>query len=168
MKKILLLLIISVTLIGCELNNSPTSKVEELLAKYQSLDNEIEDEIEEVLSDENLTLEQKEEFKKLIKNQYQNLTYDIKEERIDGDNATVTVEIEVIDYKGAITITEEKYLDIEDYTIEEYNDDKLEELKNAKEKITYTIDIELAKNSDGDWKVNSLSNIEKKKIQGMY
>ena len=168
MKKKLLLLIISITLIGCNLNNTPTSKVEELMAKYQNLDTEIENEIEEVLSDEYLTLEQKNEFKELLRNQYKNMTYEVKDEEIDGDNATVSIEIEVIDYKGAITITEDKYIDKDNYTIEEYNKDKLEELKQAKEKITYTLDIELTKNNDGDWIVNNLSNIEKKKIQGMY
>ena len=62
MKK-LLLLIISITLLGCSMNNTPTSKVEELLAKYQNLDQEVEDEIEEVLSSENLTLDQKKNTK---------------------------------------------------------------------------------------------------------
>ena len=34
----------------------------------------------------------------LLKKQYQNLSYKIKEETEDGDNATVEVEIEVYDY----------------------------------------------------------------------
>lgn len=168
MKKLFLLLILSATLLGCELNNTPTSKVEELMAKYQSLDADIENEIEEVLSDETLSLEQKNEYKELIRNQYKNLTYDIKDETIDGDNAIVTVEIEVTDYKKAITTIEDKYRGKDDYTIEEYNANKIEELKKVRDKVTYTLDIELTKNSEGDWKLNSLSNIEKKKIQGIY
>ena len=168
MKKVLLLLIITIIISGCNINNTPTSKVEELLAKYQGLDTDIENEIEEILSDETLTIEQKKEYKELIRNQYKNMTYNIKNEEIDGDNAIITVEIEVIDYKGAITITEDKYLGRDDYTIEEYNNDKIEELKKAKSATTYTLEIELTKNSDGDWKVNSLSNIEKKKLQGMF
>ena len=168
MKKMLLLLIMSFVFLGCEFNNTPTSKVEELMAKYQGLDIDIEDEIENVLSDEMLTLEQKNDFKKLLREQYKNMNYEVKDERIDGDNAIVTVEIEVLDFKEAITVVDNRYIGREDYTIEEYNGDKIEELKKTKEKITYTLEIELVKNSDGEWKVNRLSNIEKKKIQGMY
>ena len=168
MKKIILLLIMPFLLLGCNINNTPTSKVEELMTKYQSLDTQIEEEIENILSDEYLTLEQKNEYKKLIKEQYQNINYDVKEEIIDGDNATVTIEIKVTDFKDAINKAEEKYLNKDDYTIEEYNNDKIEELKKAKEKIKYTLDIELNKTNDGDWKVKNLTNVEKKKIQGMY
>ena len=42
MKKIMLVLITCVVIItGCSLNNTPNSKVEELLGKYQGLDNSI-------------------------------------------------------------------------------------------------------------------------------
>ena len=168
MKKALLLLILSLTLLGCKLDNTPTSKVEELLVKYQKLDTQIEEEIEDVLSDETLTFQQKNEFKDLIKEQYKNMTYEVKEEEIDGDTAIVTVEIEVKDYKSAINIVGDKYIGKEDYTVEQYNTDKIEELKKVKEKVTYILDIELTKNTDGEWRVNNLSNVEKKKIQGMY
>lgn len=70
MKKLLILIPIIIGSIGCSLNNTPTSKVEELMAKYQSLDNDIKDEIEDVLSDENLTLEQKNEYRDLLETQY--------------------------------------------------------------------------------------------------
>lgn len=168
MKKVILLLIFSFVLFGCGMNNTPTSKVEELMAKYQGLDSDIEDEIETVLSDLNLTLDQKKDYRKLLRNQYKNLTYNIKEEEIDGDSAIVSVEVEVIDYKDAITVVDDNYIGRDDYTVEEYNDDKIRELKDAREKVTYNLDIELNKDSNGEWNVLSLSNLEKKKLQGMY
>ena len=41
MKKILSLFIFLLLLVGCSLANSPTSKVEDLLTKYQTLDKDI-------------------------------------------------------------------------------------------------------------------------------
>ena len=154
--------------LGCNLGNTPTSKVEDLLMKYQKLDEDITTDINDVLEEENLTNEQKERYKKLLENQYKNLSYKIKDEQIDGNNAVVTIELEVMNYKKAKEKTEEEYKDIEDYTIEEYNNKKLDNLENVKEKIVYTIELTLDKDKDSNWKLNALSNIDKKKLQGMY
>ena len=96
-------------LFGCNLGNTPTSKVEDLLMKYQKLDQDIITDINDVLEEENLTEEQKERYKKLLENQYKNLSYKIKDEQIDGDNAIVTIELEVMDYKKAKEKTEEEF-----------------------------------------------------------
>lgn len=155
-------------LVGCSLSNSPTSKVEELLTKYQSLDNDVKSGIEGVIEDENLTSSQKDRYKKLLEDQYKNLSYEIKDERIDGDNAIISTEIKVINYKKAINDTYNYYNGNNDYTLEEYNDTKLSNLEKEKEKVTYTIDFEVKKDKDGNWNIASLSNETIKKIQGMY
>ena len=54
MKKIVSLFIFLLLLVGCSLSNSPTSKVEELLNKYQTLDSDIKSGIDDVLKEENL------------------------------------------------------------------------------------------------------------------
>ena len=41
MKKIYLLIIICLMLVGCTMGNSPTSRVEDLFTKYQKLDEDI-------------------------------------------------------------------------------------------------------------------------------
>ena len=46
--------------------------------------------------------EEKKEYKMLLEKQYQNLSYKIKNEEIVGNNATVEVEIEVLDYATSI------------------------------------------------------------------
>lgn len=155
-------------LVGCDLGNTPASKVEDLLMKYQKLDDDIVSDIDNVLEEENLTNEQKERYKRLLESQYKNLSYKIKDEEIDGDNAVVTVELEVIDYKKAKEKTEEEFRNIDDYTIEEYNDKKLDNLEDIGEKVVYTIELMLNKDKDGNWKLNALSNIDKKKLLGMY
>ena len=168
MKKILSLFIFLLLLVGCSLSNSPTSKVEDLLTKYQMLDKDIKDGIEEVVNEETLTSNQKERYRKIIEKQYKNLTYQVKEEKIDGDTSTITTEIEVIDYKKAINEAVSKYQGKTDYTIEEYNNTKLDVLEKAKEKVKYTIEFEVKKDNNDNWKLSSLSNETIKKIQGMY
>ena len=161
-------LILTFFLFGCNLGNTPSSKVEDLMMKYQKLDEDITTDIKDVLEEENLTNEQKERYKKLLENQYKNLSYKIKDEEIDGDNAVVTIELEVMDYKKAKEKTEEEYKDIEDYTVEEYNNKKLDNLEKVKEKVVYTIELTLDKDKDNNWKLNALTNENKKKLQGMY
>lgn len=164
-KKILLLAIFTFLLIGCSMSNTPTSKVEELLSKYQRLDNDISMGINSVLDEQNLTDVHKERYRKLLETQYKNLSYEIKDEIIDGDTAMVIVEIEVIDYKKAINdLTFDSML----YTKESFDEEKLDRLEEAKDKVTYTLDLSLTKDKEGTWKLNALTNEQIKKIQGMY
>ena len=155
-------------LVGCSLSNSPTSKVEDLLSKYQRLDSDIKDGINDVIETESLNNTQKERYRKLIEKQYKNLTYQIKDEKVDGNTAIITAEIEVMDYKKAVTDTNSKYQGLDNYTVEEYNDTKLDNLEKTKEKVTYTIDFEVTKDDSGNWKLSSLDNETIKKIQGMF
>ena len=117
-------------------------------------------------SKENLTDNQKDRYKKIIENQYKNLSYEIKDEEIDGDKSTITVQIKVKDYKKVIKELDEEYKGKE-YTLEEYNDSKLDKLEGAKDTVIYTLELNVYKSGD-EWKVDSLSNIDKKKLQGMY
>ena len=168
MKKIIFIFIFLIILVGCSLSNTPTSKVEELLMKYQTLDKDIKDNINEVVDEENLTNDQKERYRSLIEKQYKNLVYEVKEEKYDGDNATVTVEIEVYDYKKAINNIANYYINKENYTLEEYNNEKLKALESVNEKVIYTIDFEVTKDSNSNWKLLNLDNETIKKILGMY
>lgn len=168
MKKILAVFVFLVLLVGCSLANTPTSKVEELLTKYQTLDKDIKTGIDEVIDEEVLNSKQKDRYRSLIEIQYKGLTYQVKNERIDGDRATITTEIEVLDYKKAVNDAVSKYQNRTDYTVEEYNNSKLDALEKIKDKVKYTIDFEVIKDKNGNWKLSSLSNETIKKIQGMY
>ncbi len=164
-KKIIILGITILLLIGCSMSNTPTSKVEDLLSKYQRLDTDISNGINNVLDEQNLTDKHKDRYKKLLEDQYKNMSYEIKEETIDGNNATVIVEIEVLDYKSSIN---DLSFDSTIYTKESFDEEKLTRLENTKNKVTYTLELSLTKDSEGTWKLNALTNEQIKKIQGMY
>lgn len=150
---------------GCEINNTPTSKVDELFNKYQMVDDDISLGITNVLDEQNYNEAQRKRYRAILERQYRDLSYEIKEEKVDGDEAVITVEIEVYDYKKAIS---NLTYDSSTTSLEEYNNKKLDLLEKAKDKVVYTLDIDLSKDSDGKWKVNALSNANLKKIQGMY
>ena len=162
MKKILYILILLLIITGCNLNNTPTSKVEHLLTKYQSLDKDIEINYLDLVNNNNISINYKEEYEKIIKKQYEKLTYEVKEEVIDGDSATVTTEIEVLDYKDIIT----KYnLNM---TSDNYNEKLIRELKKVNKKITYTIDFSLTKDNNDKWQVDELNDEQRNKLLGIY
>ena len=178
MKKILLsLFIVLFLLTGCNnLMNTPTKKVELLLGKYQKLDDEVLTQLgDSLLSDTVLTKEEKEKYQELLKRQYKNLTYTVKNEAIDGKTAMVEVEIEVYDYNKAITSSEEYLLNNQSEFQDEtgnintvkYNDYKLNEIEKMKDRITYTINFTLSK-IDEDWMVDDLTDTERQKIHGLY
>ena len=157
--------ILFITLVGCEMANTPTSKVENLFTKYQKLDNDIDNGINSVLNEQNMSDSQKERYRKILEKQYKNLTYQIKEETIDGDTATVIAEIEVTDLKKSV---DGLVFDSNVYTKETFDEERLNRLEQAKDKIKYTLELTLTKIQNDEWKLNALTNEQIKKIQGMY
>ena len=85
------------------------------------MDNEVLEQLKTVIkSDKTMSEEQKLEYRGLMEKQYQNLSYKIKNEKIDGDTAVVDVEIEVYDYATSIKKSQDYYMEHED----EFLDDK--------------------------------------------
>ena len=177
MKKLLLILFGIVFVVGCaNLMNTPTKKVEYLLSKYQKNDEEVLKQLSDTLVSETVLEDsQKERYKNIMKKQYSNLTYVVKNEAIDGKTAVVEVEIEVYDYSKAITEIEnnllensEKYKDNKgEINNTLYNDDKLSALENMKDRVKYTINFTLSK-VDEEWIVDDLTETERMKIHGLY
>ena len=91
--------ILLLVIVGCSNNMStPTNKVEEFLGKYQSMDEDVLKQLDQVIKDDDtMNDDQKDKYKALMEKQYQNLSYKIENEDIQGDSATVDVEIEVLD-----------------------------------------------------------------------
>lgn len=125
MKKLLItfsLILILVTGCGTKMG-TPTAKVEEFLGKYQSMDSEVLTQLDSVIAtDSAMSDNQKKEYKSLMEKQYQNLSYKIKSEEIDGDNASVDVEIEVYDYATSITKSKNYYNEHRDEFLENDTD----------------------------------------------
>jgi hypothetical protein len=179
MKKLLILLGIVLLLSGCDLSvmtNTPTKQVEVFLNKYQTLDNDVLSDLDNVIAEEErFNTEQRDSYRDVMKSHYQDLKYNVKEETVDGDMATVTVEIEVTDFSRIMSETNlylEQNPDEFNYTDEGYDtgqfiDYQLGRLKDANETVKYTLYLTLNK-VDGKWQLNPLTETEQDKINGMY
>ena len=179
MKKILACFALLILLTGCEmidkLDNTPTKKVEAFLNKYQTLDEDVLDSLDFVVAEENsFNTEQRDKYRDIIKTNYQKMSYKIKEEEIDGDTAVVTAQIEVIDYSKVLSEAESYRMENESefMTDDEYDESKfidysLDRLKEAKEKVKYTIDLTLTK-VDDTWILDDLTKENEAKLNGVY
>ena len=178
MRKILLVFFLSLFILtGCDnLMNTPTKKVENLLSKYQKQDEEVLKQLgDTLLSDTILSVSQKEKYKEILKKQYKDLTYIVKNESIDGKTAVVEVEIEVYDYNKAITESESYLVNNQDEFTDDtgsvsttiYNDYKLDAIDKMHDRIKYTINFTLSK-IDDEWIVDDLTDAERLKIHGLY
>lgn len=177
MKKILLFLGSIFILVGCDnLMNTPTKKVEEFLNKYQTANSVVLDQLDYSL-DTSYTFNdsQKERYKDLMKKQYKDLVYTIKDETVDGDLATVKVEIEVYDYSNAIKEADNYLISNQDEFVnqdgtisgEKYLDFKIEKMEDVKDRVKYTLELTLHKD-DGTWVMNDITEFERQKISGIY
>ena len=178
MKKVIISLsLICLLLSGCdEINNTPIKQVESMFNKYQTLDQDVLDDLDRIISEEMVfDTTAREEYRKLIKEQYQNLTYKIKDEVIDGDNATVTSEITVTDYSKVLAESEtyknshlsEFQDELGVYQPTKYSNYVISQLKDAKEKVKYTVEVRLTKFED-KWKINGIDEDTEDKILGIY
>ena len=178
MKKIIIAVLLLLTLTGCnKLTNTPTKKVEAMLNNYVTLNKDVLDDLDNILLSETImTNEQKEKYKKILKRQYQNMSYEIKNETIDGKTAVVEVEIEVYDYYK-VNQESENYFNnnqsefmMEDGTIDitKYNEYKLNALSLANDRVTYTINLTLTKDKDNNFVLDDLTDTEISKIHGLY
>lgn len=175
MKKILAVLSI-IILTGCtlDISNTPTKKVEEYLNKFQILDEEVLNELDDVINEKKLDNENKEEYREIIKKQYKDMQYTIKEESIDGDEATVTAQIIVKDFTKIINDAEiyKRENMNEFYENNTYNDNLykkylINKLKDAKERVTYTLEFTLHKENT-KWKLDPITEEIEDKILGIY
>lgn len=210
MKKIILCfscIMAIVLLSGCTMNNTPTKKVENFLDNYKNQDETVLTQLKDMVDTDSLMDEtQKSTYTDIMKNQYKDMTYTIKDEVIDGDTATVTTEIEVYDYYKINKDAEDYYntnpdefksvtdesitkdaKDAADNVIEgakdvvegakdavtdvasdsKYVEYRLGKLKDAKDRVKYTIDFQLTK-VDDVWTLNDIDDTTRQKIHGLY
>ena len=220
MKKILLCfscIMAIVLLSGCTMDNTPTKKVENFLDNYKNQDETVLTQLKEMVDTDPLMDEtQKGTYTDIMKKQYEDLTYDIKDEVINGDTATVTAEIEVYDYykinqdaqtyynnnpnefnnnnnnnnndnnnnngivgdvvegtkdvvEGVTDAAEDAADAVTDAATGEskFVEYRLGKLKDAKDRVKYTIDFTLTK-VDDVWTLNDIDDTTRQKIHGLY
>ena len=170
MKKIFvcLITILFITLTGCStnINNTPTKKVEEFLNRYQTLDSKVISDLDRVVEEEEkFNTSNREDYKELIKNQYKDMTYMIKNETINGDKAIVEVEITVKDYKKVMDEAEvyrnnnmQLFSDeLGNYKETMYIDYVIKQLKEAKDTVKYTLELGVTK-KDKKWHIRNTNS----------
>lgn len=177
MKKIIIFVSVLLLTFGCSLNieESPKAKVQEFLNKYNNNDAEIMDEMDTYVDSYDFTDEEKEKYKEVLQKQFKDLKYDINEENIDKNNATVDVKITVYDLYNVQTKANE-YLknhpekfngDDEKFDETKFNDYKIEQMAKTNKTIDYNITFHLTK-EDNEWQVDQLNDSDLEKIHGIY
>lgn len=175
-KKMLLLSICFILLLttACSLGDTPTSSVERLLARYNNQDEEILVELDDYINDNNLTDEQNNKYREIYVRQFKDMKYEIKEEFVDGDNATVTAQITVYDYYTAdkdsrtyLNDNMDEFMTNGVYDESLYVDYKLKQFETTDKTVDYTIDFNLTK-VNNNWEVNELTEEQLEKIHGVF
>lgn len=175
MKKILVFLVCLLCVVGCSCSNDKAKDaVEKYLNDYKGLNDSVMSGIDDLVAKENLEDEHKETYKEILKKQYRDLEYTIENESYDGDTAKVTVKITIYDlYKGNknagnyLNEHRDEFLTDGVYDAAKYIKHKLEELKNLKDRISYTLVFKVNK-TDGKWVVEQPDDEMLEKIHGIY
>lgn len=175
MKKIIIFLTCLFMAVGCSCtNNKAKDAVEKYLNDYKGLSDNVLRDIDELVTKEELVDKQKDTYKEVIKRQYRDLMYTIENEKYDGDNANVTVKITVYDlYKAQTNASkylnehQDEFLTNGVYDGSKYLDYKLNEMRDIKDTISYTIVFKVIK-VDGKWQVEQPDEETLEKIHGIY
>ena len=175
MKKIIALFVVSILLLtGCG-TNTPKSKVEAYLNRYSSLSDDVKTDLETRVSSESLSIENQKIYKDVLTRQYENLKYEIKDESIDGDRATVKVKLTVYDLykmdKDSINYmnnnANEFYDDANQFSEELFNKYRINSMLTTNETVNYEVEFYLNK-VNGEWIVETPDRTTLEKIHGMY
>lgn len=172
-KYFLLIFVVSL-LTGCLGNMGPSEKVEEFLNMYIKQDTSIINELEDYLNKQDLTQMQKARYRDIIKDEYSKIEYEIINEKVKDEKATVDVNIIVKDLYGASQQAENDLLDnpLDFYTEGVYDsskfiDHKLDIMENYKVKKNYIINLNLTK-YDNKWVMDNLDESTLEKLHGIF
>ncbi len=176
MKKLITICITMLLCVGCACSADKASDtVKEYLTKYNNKDEQILVELEKLMEEEKLTDEQKELYRDIMEKQYEDLKYEIQEEKYNGEEATVTTKITVYDlytiqkeadeYKNN---HQEEFLDKnKKYDANKFLNYKLDLMKKTSKRIDYTIDFKVIKKEES-WTLDKVKTEDLEKIHGIY
>jgi len=175
MKKILLVLVCLICVVGCSCDSEKASDaVERYLNEYKGLSDNVLEDIEELVEKEELEEQASETYEEIIKKQYRNMIYTIENESYDGDTADVTVKITVYDYYKAgkdssnyLNNNQEEFLTNGEYDANKYLEYKLNQMKNIEDMISYNIVFRVIK-VDGKWQIEQPDEETLEKLHGVY
>jgi len=175
MKKIIVAICLVLVMCTCGCGKMTAKKaVIDYLDNYRNYSDDVKSNVEKVMEDLSLTDSQRETYQKIFKNQYQNMTYKVLDEKYDGDNCDVLVRITVYDLYTS-QMDAEKYL--KDYpdnfvvngikdTVK-FMDYKLEQMQNQNDTVDYEITFKVKKEKH-KWVVVQPSSEDLQKLSGTY
>ncbi len=177
MKNYIILLIASLVLLsGCAfLGNTPKDEVKKFLNNYKNNSESVINELNDYLEEQNLEEDTLEDYRELYLRQYSNLKYKIKDEKIDGNNATVDVQITVFDYyktdklsSDYFTANQADFIDEDgDVDFTKYFAYKVNKLLDTTDTVDYLLTLNLKKN-DNKWEIEPLTSEQLMKLHGTY
>ena len=160
MRKIILIIFICF-LVGCTSNDAVTP-VKDYLNKFKNHDTEVTNAIEELLRQENLSQEQNDLYKLIMKRQYTDLEYKIVNEYYNGRHAIIYVDITVYDY-----INSRKEALKNGLTKEEAINEQLKQMEKEKKRIQYTLEFHVYYQEER-WILETPNTEIIEKIHGLY
>ena len=154
-------------------SNSIEGLTKAYMKKYQTLDKEVVSKIKYEFDDK-LTPEQKQKYRSIIENQYEELKYEIVEVKESGVTGEVVIRFTVYDLASAMEQAN-SYIAVygdklkKDGKFDEYAaiDYKLEMLDEVETKVDYTITFNFYK-EDGTWTMDEVVESDLKKIRGTF
>lgn len=178
MKKLLVILCAILLFTGCSCSmndDSPEEAVNTFFEKYRAKDEDVMSQLIDTIANEDLEDKMKSDYQELMEKQYDQFAYVVKDVSESDNEATATVELTVLNYKKAITATEDalknepsKFNDeAGNFSKEKYMNYKMVEMAKVTDTITHTIELHLTK-ENGMWKVNQLSDEDIMKLHGLY
>ena len=176
MKKGIIIFLLGLILLllgGC--NNMGAKKaVTNYLDNYRNYSSDVKKSVEKSMEDLSLNDSQQEMYQKIFKNQYENMTYKILDEKYDGDECDVKVRVTVYDLYTSQMDAEDyfsKYPDnfmtngIKDTV--KFLDYKLAQMSNQTDTVDYEITFHVKKENK-KWKVVQPSSEDLQKLNGTY
>lgn len=173
MRKIIILFIFIIILVGCSRKNVSLI-VSDYIDLYKNLDTRIMDELDKFIDCKDISLENKELYKNAIIRGYNNIDYEIVNETYKGEYAYVNVKLTVLDlYKS-----QKESLNYLNNNVNTFSDDgvyksslftnyKLKRMLDTDDKITYHAEFKLLNNGN-KWELVQPSEEVLEKLHGIY
>lgn len=174
MKKILSLILLLLLITGCG-GNTARGAVESYLKKYRNLSSEVLVDLENIINKENLTNNQQEKYREVLKKQYKDLTFEITNEEYDDEVSYVTAKVTVYDLYTSqndaslyLTNNKDKFNDENGvYDANKFIDYKLDKMKDTTDRVVYEVVFTVIKEDD-EYVVKQPTEADLQKIHGIY
>ncbi len=144
-------------------------EVESYLNKFKNHDELVRQSLNDILEEQQLDDEDKSLYELIMKRQYTDLEYKVKDEKYNGDEAVISVLITVYDYENSKNLALEEINDnpFKYDTLDERLHLILKKMDEEEKRIDYSIDFKVFYYDD-KWVLDKPSISVLEKIHGIY